>query len=106
MQGSVTVPPCDTAHWKLSAGANEDAAAAELIVLGTAYEQAWPLLEAIAPQIRGKGKTILDMTNPFLKRPDGFGAGLPKDGPQARTRYPGAHPAQPLHPKPSQPTQP
>ena len=48
-----------------------------------AYEQAWGLLEAIAPKIRGKGKTILDLTNPFLKRPDGYGAGLPKDGPQS-----------------------
>ena len=37
----------------------------------------------IAPEIRGKGKTILDITNPFLKRPDGYGAGLPKDGPQS-----------------------
>ena len=56
-------------------------------MLGTMYETAWPLLEAIAPQIRGKGKMILDMTNPFLKRPDGYGAGLPKDGPQPK-RHP------------------
>jgi len=47
------------------------------------YERTWPLVEAIAPKIRGKGKTILDMTNPFMSRPDGYGAGLPKDGPQA-----------------------
>lgn len=82
-QGSISVPPCPADGWKLRAGTNADAADAELIVLGTMYEQAWSLLEAIAPQVRGRGKTILDMTNPFLKRPDGYGAGLPKDGPQA-----------------------
>ena len=47
------------------------------------YEQAWPLLEAIAPLFGGKDKIILDMTNPFLTRPDGYGAGLPADWPQA-----------------------
>ena len=40
-------------------------------------------IDMVAPQIRGKGKIILDMTNPFLARPDGYGAGLPKDGPQS-----------------------
>ena len=52
-------------------------------MLATVYERAWDLLDAIAPKIRGKGKTILDMTNPFLRRPDGFGGGLPADGPQS-----------------------
>ena len=83
MQGGIQVPPCPADGWKLKAGTNTDAAQADLIVLATMYEQAWGLLESIAPEIRGKGKTILDMTNPFLKRPDGFGAGLPKDGPQS-----------------------
>lgn len=82
-QGSYCVPACPADGWTLKAGDNSAAADADLIVLGTMYEQAWPLLEAIAPQIRGKGKVILDMTNPFLTRPDGYGAGLPKDGPQA-----------------------
>jgi len=82
-QGDYCVPPCAAEDWKLKAGDNAAAAQADLIVLGTMYEQAWPLLEAIAPEIKGKGKIILDMTNPFMSRPDGYGAGLPKDGPQA-----------------------
>ena len=83
MQGGIQVPPCPAEGWKLKAGTNDDAARADVIVLATMYEKAWGLLEEIAPKIRGKGKTILDMTNPFLKRPDGFGGGLPKDGPQS-----------------------
>ena len=82
-QGDYAVPPCEAADWKLRAGDNAAAASADLIVLGTMYEQTWSILEGIAPQIRGKGKKILDMTNPFMSRPDGYGAGLPKDGPQA-----------------------
>lgn len=82
-QGDYSVPPCKADGWKLKAGDNDSAAKADIIVLGTMYEQAWSILEPIAPKIRGKGKTILDMTNPFMKRPDGYGAGLPKDGPQA-----------------------
>jgi len=82
-QGDYCVPPCPADGWKLRAGDNAKGTEADLIVLGTMYEEAWPLLSSIAPQIRGKGKFILDMTNPFLTRPDGYGAGLPKDGPQA-----------------------
>jgi len=82
-QGGYCIPPTPANGWKLRAGDNSDAAKADLIVLGTMYEQAWPLLETLAPDIKGKGKIILDMTNPFLKRPDGYGAGLPKDGLQA-----------------------
>ena len=82
-QGDYCVPPCDATNWKLQAGDNAAAANADIIVLGTMYEQAWPILESIAPDVKGKGKIILDMTNPFMKRPDGYGAGLPKDGPQA-----------------------
>ena len=63
MQGGIKVPPCPADGWNLKAGTNADAAKADLIVLATMYEQAWGLLEAIAPRIRGKGKTILDMTN-------------------------------------------
>ena len=85
--GAIAVPPCDATGWKLRAGVNDDAASADLIVLGTMFEQAWALLEALAPKIRGKGKTILDMTNPFLKRADGYGAGLPEDGPQSGIEY-------------------
>jgi predicted dinucleotide-binding enzyme len=82
-QGGCCIPPTPAEGWKIRAGDNSDASNADLIVLGTMYEQAWPLLETIAPAIKGKGKIILDMTNPFLKRPDGHGAGLPEDGPQA-----------------------
>jgi len=82
-QGGYCVPPCDTDGWRLSAGENSDAVTADVIVLATVYERTWPILESIAPDLQGKGKVILDMTNPFLKRPDGFGDGLPKDGPQA-----------------------
>jgi len=82
-QGDYCVSPCDANGWKLKAGDNAAAADADMIVLGTMYEQAWPILETIAPSMKGKGKIILDMTNPFMKRPDGYGAGLPKDGPQA-----------------------
>mmetsp|Transcript_36402 Transcript_36402/g.41514 ORF Transcript_36402/g.41514 Transcript_36402/m.41514 type:complete len:273 (-) Transcript_36402:306-1124(-) len=82
-QGDYSVPPCEAKEWKLQAGDNTAAANADLIVLSTMYEKTWSILEEIAPEIKGKGKKILDMTNPFMKRPDGFGAGLPKDGPQA-----------------------
>lgn len=47
-------------------------------MLSTMYEVAGTVLEQIAPEIRGKGKTILDMTNPFLKRPDGYEAACPR----------------------------
>ena len=82
-QGDYAVPPCDAGGWKLHSGDNADAAKADIIVIGTMYEQAWPILSTIASDIQGKGKVILDMTNPFLSRPDGYGAGLPSDGPQA-----------------------
>jgi len=83
MQGGIQVPPCPASGWNLKAGTNIDAVAADLIVLSTMYEVAGSVLEQIAPEIRSKGKTILDMTNPFMKRPDGYGGGLPKDGPQS-----------------------
>lgn len=67
-QGDYCVPPCDAKDWRLKAGDNGTAAEADLIVLGTMYEKAWPILEEIAPIIRGKGKKILDMTNPFMAR--------------------------------------
>lgn len=76
--GTIQVPPCDATGWKLKAGSNEDASEAELIVLGTVFEAAWPVLVALAPTIRGKRKFILDMTNPFLWRGDGYGNGLPR----------------------------
>jgi len=82
-QGGYSVPPTDAAGWKLSAGTTADAAGADLIVLSTVYERTASIIEELAPRIKGKGKTILDMTNPFMGRPDGFGGGLPKDGPQA-----------------------
>ena len=76
-QGDYCVPPCDAKDWTLKAGDNASAADADVIVLGTMYEQAWSILETIAPSMKGKGKIILDMTNPFMKRPDGYGGGLP-----------------------------
>jgi len=82
-QGGYAVPPTDATNWKLRAGTNAQAAEADMIVLSTMYEQTWPILEQIQPLIKGKGKTILDMTNPFMKRPDGYGSGLPKGGLQA-----------------------
>ncbi len=91
-QGDYCVPACadaeDAKDWKLRAGDNVEASRADLIVLGTMYEQAWPILETIAPEIRGRGKTILDMTNPFMARPDGYGAGLPEGGSPGRHPYP------------------
>lgn len=82
-QGNYAVPPCDASDWKLKAGDNVDAANADVIVVSTMYEEAWSILSPLKSSIAGKGKLILDMTNPFLTRPDGYGAGLPKDGPQA-----------------------
>ena len=88
-QGDYCVPPPEhkslTSKWKLHAGDNAAASKADMIVLGTMYEQAWSIMEdsSVASNIKGKGKVILDMTNPFMSRPDGYGAGLPKDGPQA-----------------------
>jgi len=82
-QGGYAVPAVDANGWVLKAGDTADAANADMIVLGTMYEAGWDSLSQIAPDIRGKGKVILDMTNPFLSRPDGYGAGLPKEGPQA-----------------------
>jgi len=93
-QGDYCVPPCPADKWKLKAGDNMSAAEADLIVLGTPFEQVWRedgqgVLQQLAPLIRGKSKTILDMSNPFLSRPDGYGSGLPKgyDGPQAGIVY-------------------
>merc|ERR550539_921436 len=82
-QGNYAVPPCDASNWTLKADDNADASHADVIVLSAMYEQAWPILSSIRPSIVGKNKIVLDMTNPFLTRPDGYGAGLPKDGPQA-----------------------
>lgn len=83
-QGDYCVPPSENAKdWELRAGDNRDAANADMIVLATMFEQTWPILESISSDIKGKSKIILDMTNPFMKRPDGYGSGLPKDGPQA-----------------------
>lgn len=82
-QGGYSVPPTDATGWKLHAAANADACEADLIVLSTVYEQTASIITELAPSIRGKGKTILDMTNPFMGRPDGYGRGLPKDAPQA-----------------------
>ena len=87
--GEICVPPCPAEGWRLKAGTNTDAAAADMIVLGTRFDAAWPLLEAIAPQIRGQGKLILDITNPHLAWTMGGSSGkkgaalLPKDGPQS-----------------------
>jgi len=89
-QGDYCVPPTPADKWNLKAGDNTTAAEADLIVLGTPFEQLWKtegdgILQQLAPLIRGKGKTILDMSNPFLSRPDGYGAGLPDwyNGPAA-----------------------
>lgn len=62
-QGDYCVPPCDAKDWKLKAGDVKAASDADIIVLSTMYEQAWPILETIIPEIRGKHKIILDMTN-------------------------------------------
>ena len=86
-QGGYSVPPCpdeSSKDWKLRAGDVSDAAKADLIVLSTVYEQTASILtDVIGPKIKNQNKMILDMTNPFMKRPDGYGGGLPKDGPQA-----------------------
>ena len=74
--GAVKVPPCDASAWKLVAGANADAAAADVIILGTIFEETWPVLEKLAPLIKGQGKIIIDMTNPWLIRGDGYGKGI------------------------------
>ena len=62
--------------------------------LGTPFEQVWKkdgqgALQLLAPLISGKGKIILDMSNPFLSRPDGYGAGMPDGfkGPAAGIAY-------------------
>jgi len=93
-QGDYCVPPCDASNWRLKAGDNATAAEADLIVLGTPFEQVWKkdgqgALQLLAPLIRGKGKIILDMSNPFLSRPDGYGAGMPDGfkGPAAGIAY-------------------
>ena len=41
MQGDIDVPPGNADGWRLKAGTNDEAGKADLIVLGTAYEQAW-----------------------------------------------------------------
>jgi len=81
--GGIMVPPHDASGWKLKAGTVEDAAKADVIVLGVMYEKQWEQLGTIAELIRGKGKIILDMTNPWIPRPDGYGQGIPPEMPQA-----------------------
>ena len=77
--GQVQVSASSTAGWKLRAGSEEDAASADVMFLSTApFEAVAPQLLRIAPLIRGKGKIIIDITNPWV-----MGNGVPPSLPQA-----------------------
>ena len=79
--GEIDVPPprnpAGAAAYKLSAGSVTDAASADIIVLATMFDNQWAQLEQIKAAIKGKGKIIIDMTNPFLMRPDDGANGIP-----------------------------
>lgn len=75
----IQIPRCDTEGWKLKGGGYELAAEADMIVLACApFEVQWPALKKIANSIRGKGKVIIDLCNPWI-----MGRGIPPDQPQA-----------------------
>lgn len=79
--GEIDVPPprnrSAAKDYKLSAGSVMDACDADIIVLATMFDNQWAQLEQISEAIKGKGKIIIDMTNPFLPRPDGGANGIP-----------------------------
>lgn len=80
--GNIKVPPpknpAAAKDWKLTAGSVADAANADVIVLATMFDNQWAQLAQISEAIKGKGKWIIDLTNPFLRRPDGGSSGIPK----------------------------
>jgi len=87
-KGDIMVPPTpvsDTQNWKLRAGSLEDAASAQVIVLASPFHVMWPILESIAPSLRGKEKVFLDLTNPWLNtsNKDKKSPPIPLDEPQA-----------------------
>lgn len=81
--GDIEVPPLrDPAaakDWRLTAGNIDDAAAADVIVLGVRFDEQWQQLAQIKDKIVGKGKIFLDMTNPYIPRPDGGASGIPRN---------------------------
>jgi len=91
-QGDIMVPPTSASHtqrWKLRAGTLEEAASAQVIVLASPFHVMWPILESIAPNLKGKGKVFLDLTNPWLNtsNKDKKKPPIPLDEPQASVLY-------------------
>ena len=80
---------CQPTGWTLSAGSARDAAAADVIVLASPFHVMWPVLESIADDIRGQGKIMLDMTNPWLNAADREAQrrGVPPGLPQSSALY-------------------
>ena len=75
--------------WVIKAGSIQDAADADVIALGSPFHVMWPTLEQIADAIRGKGKIIIDMTNPWLNQAnqEAQKLGIPADKPQSSALY-------------------
>ena len=79
--GPIEVPalpdPSVAKDWRLTAGSVDDAADADVLVLGVMFDEQWPQLAQIKDKLVGKGKIFLDLTNPYLPRPDGGASGIP-----------------------------
>ena len=61
--GGIEVPklpdPSVAKDWRLAAGTVDDAAEADVIVLGVMFDEQWSQLAQIKDKIAGKGKTEL-----------------------------------------------
>lgn len=79
--GGIEVPPLrDQAaakRWRLTAGSVRDAVTADVIVLGVIFDQQWAQLAEIKDELMGQGKVFIDMTNPYIPRPE-MTTGIPK----------------------------
>ncbi len=71
--GGERVPPFAKDDWKIKGGSLEEACEADILVLVTPFPTTAGLLDSLRASIIGRGKVIIDMTNPWYS-----GSGLPK----------------------------
>ena len=77
-EGQIKVPRTDATGWKLKAGTYASASDADIVVLSSLPDHTYDIVKALRPHIHGKGKTIVDINNPWI-----MGSGLPDQGPQS-----------------------
>ena len=76
--GGEQIPPFIVDNLRLTAGSLSDAVKADIIVLATPFPVTVDLIHSLKAEIIGKGKIIIDITNPWYS-----GEGLPANGPQS-----------------------